>query len=214
MKRCAFTLIELLIVVAIIAILAAIAVPNLLEAQTRSKVARTLADMRTIIHGFTAYRVDNQWIPAEREQETMAFVWYRALNGKESGVGRLLTSPIPYLSTKVPYDIFNTNAYRKQIVHSGTFFVQSASVALRARGRFDPTWSKPGTGAWTWAVQGGRIIYYNWFIASTGPDLTPWGFDSAGKLPAAAYYDPTNGTVSWGDITYVDTVGWVGGVIK
>jgi prepilin-type N-terminal cleavage/methylation domain-containing protein len=44
----AFTLIELLIVVAIIAILAAIAVPNFLEAQTRSKVCRGMADMRSM----------------------------------------------------------------------------------------------------------------------------------------------------------------------
>jgi len=39
-------LIELLIVVAIIAVLAAIAVPNFLEAQTRSIISRTMADLR------------------------------------------------------------------------------------------------------------------------------------------------------------------------
>src|SRR3978361_2219273 len=55
----AFTLIELLIVVAIIAILAAIAVPNFLEAQTRSKVVRVKADMRTLATALEAYRVDN-----------------------------------------------------------------------------------------------------------------------------------------------------------
>ena len=53
-----FTLIELLIVVAIIAILAAIAVPNLLEAQVRSKVSRAKADMRSLATGIEAYAVD------------------------------------------------------------------------------------------------------------------------------------------------------------
>ena len=55
----AFTLIELLIVVAIIAILAAIAVPNFLEAQTRAKVARVKNDHRTIATALESYFVDN-----------------------------------------------------------------------------------------------------------------------------------------------------------
>ena len=61
MQNRAFTLIELLIVVAIIAILAAIAVPNFLEAQTRSKVSRTKADMRTCATALEAY--DHQDMP-------------------------------------------------------------------------------------------------------------------------------------------------------
>ncbi|MEO8376979.1 MAG: prepilin-type N-terminal cleavage/methylation domain-containing protein, partial [Candidatus Sumerlaeota bacterium] len=59
-----FTLIELLIVVAIIAILAAIAVPNFLEAQTRSKVSRVKADMRSIATAVEAYRIDNNTYPS------------------------------------------------------------------------------------------------------------------------------------------------------
>jgi len=53
-----FTLIELLIVVAIIAILALIAVPNFLEAQTRAKVSRVKADLRTLATALEAYYVD------------------------------------------------------------------------------------------------------------------------------------------------------------
>lgn len=59
----AFTLIELLIVVAIIAILAAIAVPNFLEAQTRSKVSRAMGDKRAYATALEVYRVDNRAYP-------------------------------------------------------------------------------------------------------------------------------------------------------
>ena len=57
--RAGFTLIELLIVVAIIGILAAIAVPNFLNAQTRAKIARCEADMRSLSLAIETYRLDN-----------------------------------------------------------------------------------------------------------------------------------------------------------
>ena len=64
MNRRAFTLIELLFVVAVIAVLAAIAVPNFLEAQVRSKVSRTKADQAVITAALRAYSADFDAYPA------------------------------------------------------------------------------------------------------------------------------------------------------
>ena len=62
-SRQGFTLIELLIVVAIIAILAAIAVPNFLEAQTRAKVSRVKADVRSLTTALELYYIDSNEYP-------------------------------------------------------------------------------------------------------------------------------------------------------
>ncbi|MGA1014570.1 MAG: prepilin-type N-terminal cleavage/methylation domain-containing protein, partial [Limisphaerales bacterium] len=85
----AFTLIELLIVVAIIAILAAIAVPNFLEAQTRAKVARVKTDLRTLAFATEAYIVDFN----EPPPFSNAFQKY----GSYTQVLYPLTTPVAYL---------------------------------------------------------------------------------------------------------------------
>lgn len=53
-----FSLIELLIVVAIIGLVAAIAVPNLLNSVQRGRQARTVGDVRTISNALAMYQAD------------------------------------------------------------------------------------------------------------------------------------------------------------
>ena len=68
MKHKGFSLIELLIVVAIIGILVAIAVPNFLNAQIRARVARSQTDIRSIVTALESYRLDHNTIPPYDEQ--------------------------------------------------------------------------------------------------------------------------------------------------
>jgi len=58
-KRGGFTLVEIMIVVAIIALLAAIAVPNFLRARKRSQATRILEDLVQLDHAVDQYAIDN-----------------------------------------------------------------------------------------------------------------------------------------------------------
>jgi prepilin-type N-terminal cleavage/methylation domain-containing protein len=60
-----FSLIELLIVMAIIAILAAIAIPNLLTAQTKAKVSKALAESKLIVTQTQLYQADKNEYPTD-----------------------------------------------------------------------------------------------------------------------------------------------------
>jgi len=59
-KEKGFTLVELLIVVAIIAILTGIAIPNFMGARTKARVGRAFADMDTICTAEEMYELDHE----------------------------------------------------------------------------------------------------------------------------------------------------------
>ncbi|MEA3213797.1 MAG: type pilus assembly protein PilA [Chthoniobacter sp.] len=58
-NRGGFTLVEIMIVVAIIALLAAIAVPNFLRARKRTQATRILEDLRMIDAAVDQYAIEN-----------------------------------------------------------------------------------------------------------------------------------------------------------
>lgn len=175
MQGKAFTLIELLIVVAIIAILAAIAVPNFLEAQTRSKVSRVEADMRTIATALESYQVDNNRYPIAYNSDGGFFIPFGE---------RLipLTTPISYLSS-IPSDPFREVRRPDDPSFDYLDWENTNSFAV-----IDLIWA-PFPGHPSENKTG-------WHLSSAGPDQI-----EALSLPGTALtYDPTNGTISDGDI--------------
>ncbi|MFH1741421.1 MAG: prepilin-type N-terminal cleavage/methylation domain-containing protein [bacterium] len=98
MKKPAFTLIELLIVVAIIGILAAIAVPNFMNARIRAQVTRMLSTHNTLYKGMMMYRVDSNTFHPHSHG-----TWQH----------RPLTSPVAYL-TACPMDLFQESIQDNQ----------------------------------------------------------------------------------------------------
>lgn len=104
MHKGAFTLIELLIVVAIIGILAAIAVPNFMNAQVRSKVAKTQAEMRSIATALESYRVDSNTYPPDGDDLPN----FNLADFDTAARLRPLTTPISYMSS-LPTDPFHNH---------------------------------------------------------------------------------------------------------
>ena len=99
----AFTLIELLIVVAIIAILAAIAVPNFVESQVRAKVSRSRADMRSFAVGVEAYAVEWNEYPHSGFTNSEASVKIYGYNPLA-----VVTTPVAYLASLPEQSPFGT----------------------------------------------------------------------------------------------------------
>jgi prepilin-type N-terminal cleavage/methylation domain-containing protein len=202
--RRGFTLIELLIVVAIIAILAAIAVPNFLEAQTRSKVSRVKADMRSMATALESYVVDNNKYPPPWDYNPTG-------PGRTSGtfteiptgpfharLPTLLTTPISYITSLTP-DPFREKstdfiAANLQIVKDRQIYF---NIDYFYEGGVNPNTATPNN------INQAETLAGKWFFYSVGPDRNEFNTPSGStQLNQRVYrdYDPTNGTISLGNI--------------
>ena len=108
-KESALTFVEILITLLVIAVLAAIAVPNFLEFRGRSSVSRVKSEHRSLATAIEAYFVDNNEYPAMingaegingifRDEEKGAFqiCTFRLRNATELST---LSTPIQYISS-------------------------------------------------------------------------------------------------------------------
>lgn len=194
----AFTLIELLIVVAIIAILAAIAVPNFLEAQTRAKVSRVTTDMRTLATAMETYRLDNNGYPeyaviitppgtAIQDPATVHGQDYFEHLSRVPGLS--ITTPIAYIST-IPSDIFAVNNFSGPTPQVWDYSYKNSRQNSRifTGDRSSEPWLGPN---------GEKLLqdWGEWRLSSGGPDGT-----RIDDIKRNLIYDPSNGTISKGDI--------------
>jgi prepilin-type N-terminal cleavage/methylation domain-containing protein len=208
MSRRAFTLIELLIVVAIIAVLAAIAVPNLLEAQTRAKVARVKADMRSFATGMEAYVTDNNKYPIPSDSNGAYIPDPQSatlVSPFETRMPLLLTTPISYISSRIGDPFAVTRHGESQLYHCVTYDY----VRIRQDNAPVTNWLVVWRNYYRDLTSRNPPDSLAYFFVSFGPDQ-----DHDADLPHVtvpsgphvhgdgAIYNPTNGTISSGDVFY------------
>lgn len=184
----AFTLIELLIVVAILGLLSAIAIPNFLNAQVKAKLANSYANMKTIQTAIATYTLDHRNAPIDQGPDALDGITYLAL-----------TTPVSYLSTiEVFRDRFKTQSEEDEgyyYAYGSPHHIDNPHDVIRIQ-----------------AFQRENLTY---FLFGWGPDRKsdwPWKMlgDTLAKLktPSLAgpnadggiFYSPSNGLRSSGDI--------------
>ena len=166
------------------AILAAIAIPNFLEAEQRSQVSRAKADMRSLATAIEAYSVDTDTYPA----------W---TSGPEGSIYGTLAAPGGPLAGQP--------TFRMKANASDPVMTLTTPIMYLTSVPSDP-FSPVGGQAFSYWGDNGR-----WLVWSAGPDKVyditlenvPKAFapdNTPSDLLKQKTYDPTNGTVSSGDV--------------
>jgi general secretion pathway protein G len=97
-----FTLVEILIVVVILGILAAIVIPQFTEASTEAKTSSLCTDLQTVRSQIELYKIQhNDQLPGAGTA-----TWVEAMTGKTDVAGAVGTDYGPYLQ-KIPTNQFN-----------------------------------------------------------------------------------------------------------
>lgn len=229
----AFTLIELIVVVSIILILAAIGVVNMGRAQIKAKVSRSSADMRSMAVALESYFVDYQrytrdsdssfdTIDVGEEQAENAVDPYNSIYHFLANGALQLTTPIAYISS-LPKDPF-----------AGPILLDGKGAETYRIG--SGSWSYPCLPYMPWCTPANLSTDHQWshgvdlcirpfrshsyILIGIGPDRArsrnnyknfpftgrqesespSMGLGKFGQPLSYVTYDPTNGSLSKGDV--------------
>jgi prepilin-type N-terminal cleavage/methylation domain-containing protein len=193
--RSGFTLVELLVVVAIILILVAIALPHFKSAIVRSQVARSAGEIRGIVFALEIYIADWNVYPIDHHSD------YPYTAPTDYGL-TMLTTPFRYL-TEWSYDPFGTRESTDPNLQniSSSYTGGSGSDNPDCGGRLHY-----GDRS---AIKHEKGCSHAYSVIGIGPDRAqsirgwrefPSGVPTYNYPTSLQSYSPTNGSLSSGDI--------------
>lgn len=182
-KTNAYTLVELLVAVAIIGILTTISVQQLGMAKVRAEVSRVQSDFHNVGIAINSYRVDTGIYPANKLPKV-------SLGSNYVQVMFELTSPIAYINQLPDSPWLGKNLHLNVLYHAQRFYERS--------NRYNEDWDFSYD--YTYYTKDSMLhipmqMKPNWSLTSFGPT----GIGSSGT-----HFDSSNGILSHGWIFHHD----------